>query len=223
MKEIERLPAATLGALIVVSAALSGCVTSNVEQVRHSATGIADGDAVALLGRRQASGYETEREFVRCVGKSLNGHVAVIPEQQFIDMLYPWFEPRMAPLRAADLPELLSYGPVKKRLTASGVKYVVWIDGSTNTTDSSGALTCTLSPAGGGCFGFVSWEQDSSYESTIWDVHTQKGVGKISSDSSGTSFMPAVIVPVPLIARVRASACNTLAHQLDSFLTQSEP
>lgn len=223
MKELQRLPAALPAVLIILTTASSGCVTSNVEQIRHSATTMAAGDAVALLGRRQASGYETEREFVHCVGKSLNGHVTVVPEQEFIDMLYPWFEPRMAPLKASDLPELLSYGPVKERLTASGVKYVVWIDGSTNTTDSSGALTCTLSPAGGGCFGFVSWEQDSSYESTIWDVRTQKGVGKISSDSSGTSFMPAVIVPVPLIARVRASACNTLADQLDSFLNPTEP
>ncbi len=223
MNEIQPLPGASVAALIVLSAVLTGCVTSNVEQIRHSATAMAPGDAIALLGRRQAGGYETEQEFVQCVGKSLDGELSVIPERDFVDMLYPWFEPRIAPLKASDLPELLSYEPVKERLTSSGVKYVVWIDGSTNTTDSSGALTCTLSPAGGGCFGFVSWEQDSSYESTIWDVRTQKGVGKISSDASGTSFMPAVIIPVPLIARVRASACNVLADQLQSFLTQEQP
>ena len=204
--------------VLAITGALSGCVSSTIEQVRHSATGMVDGDAIALLGRRHASGYETERGFVNCVGKELGNRVTVIPEQAFVDLMYPWFEPRMAPLKSTDLPELLAYAPVKRRLEASGVRYVVWIDGSTNTTDSSGAMTCTLSPAGGGCFGFVSWEQDSNYESSIWDVRNQRGAGKISSDANGTSFMPAVIVPVPLIARVKASACNSLADQLQTFL-----
>ncbi len=204
--------------VLLLTAVAAGCVTSNVEQVRHSATGMEDGEAVALLGRRQSTSYETERGFVSCVGDELGHDIRVVPEQEFVDLMYPWFEPRMAPLAARDLPELLAYDPVKQRLAASGVRYVVWIDGSTSTTDSQGAMTCTLSPAGGGCFGFISWEQDSNYESSIWDVQNQRGVGKISSDANGTSFMPAVILPVPLIARVRASACNTLADQLATFL-----
>ena len=44
---------------------------------------------------------------------------------------------------------------------------------------------------------------------------------KLSSDASGTSYMPAVVIPVPLIARVQASACNGLGNQLRTFLTAS--
>ncbi len=80
-------------------------------------------------------------------------------------------------------------------------------------------MTCSVGPGGGGCFGFVSWERDSSYEASIWDMRRGRPVGKIASDARGTSYMPAVVVPVPLIARVQASACDGLGDQLRTFLT----
>lgn len=207
-----------LGAsLILTTAALQGCVTANVEEIRQGATGIDPSESVVLLGRRHQNGYETEEGFVECVGDHLKD-VDVTHEHEFMDGLYPWFEPRVAPLNPDDLPGLLSRPAVKRKIHETGIRYLVWVDGSTNTGDSSGTMTCTISPGGGGCFGFVTWERDSSYEASIWDLKTGDQVGKISSDATGTSYMPAVVVPVPLIARVRASACAGLARQLESFL-----
>ena len=80
-------------------------------------------------------------------------------------------------------------------------------------------MSCTVSPAGGGCFGFLTWENDSEYEASIWDIKQRRTVGKVSSDAVGTSYMPALIVPVPIIARVQNSACTSLADQLKTFLT----
>jgi hypothetical protein len=95
----------------------------------------------------------------------------------------------------------------------------VWIDGDTDRTDAGGSLTCSVTTAGAGCFGFLTWENDSSYEASVWDIRSGQSVGRISSDAVGTSYMPAVVVPLPFIARVRASACNSMADQLKSFLT----
>ena len=53
----------------------------------------------------------------------------------------------------------------------------------------------------------------------MWDIRTGNSVGRISSDAVGTSYMPAVVVPLPFIARVRSSACNSMADQLKRFLT----
>ena len=51
-----------------------------------------------VLGRRDAGHYETDREFIDCVAKRMQGaDIGVVPEQQFIDSIYPWFEPRTAP------------------------------------------------------------------------------------------------------------------------------
>ncbi len=213
-----RLNSIGLNAIAMMAlVALQGCVTATVEQVRQGPTGMEAHESIVLLGRRHHTGYETEEGFVDCVGDHLRD-VEVTSEHDFMDGFYPWFEPRVAPLEPKDLPALLNRPAVKRKIESTGIRYLVWVDGQTNTGDSSGTLTCTISPGGGGCFGFVTWERDSSYEASIWDMKTGNQVGMISSDATGTSYMPAVILPIPLIARVQASACSGLARQLESFL-----
>lgn len=201
---------------------LAGCVTNTVQEVREASTGISANESVVVLGRRtRPSNAETELDFISCVSKHLgNGSdkINVIVEQDFLDAVFPWFEPRTAPVNTSDLPELIGQAPLSERLNSIGLRYLVWIDGATQRTEQSGSLTCSVSPAGGGCFGFLTWENDSSYEASIWDVRTGKSVGKISSDAVGTSYMPAVILPLPIIAPVRSSACDTLGDQLKVFL-----
>ena len=205
---------------------MTGCVTSTVQEVREASTGMEGSDSIVVLGRRhRPTPGETELDFVSCVsetmGKGTEG-VTVIGEQAFMDAMFPWFEPRTAPMNTSDLPEIMAQEELAKRLEEIGLRYLVWIDGNTKRTESAGSMTCSITTAGAGCFGFLSWENDSSYEASIWDVKTGAAVGKVSSDVTGTSYMPAVVVPVPLIARVKASACNTLAGQLKSFLVGDE-
>ncbi len=200
---------------------LAGCVNSTVQEVRSGATGIRDSDQVVVLGRRHNNGYETEPDFVSCVGNSLGSgrdRIAVLPERQFVDTLFPFFEPRTAPLEIRDLPSLMANEMVAARLQQKRIRYLVWLDGSTSTNDTTGSMTCAVSPAGGGCFGFVSWDRESAYEASIWDLESMTRVGKISTDATGTSYMPAVILPLPLIARVQSSACGGMAAQLKAFL-----
>lgn len=202
---------------------LGGCVTATVQEIREADTGMEPHESIAVLGRRTLpSNAETEFGFVDCVSRNMrsggNG-VRVIHEDEFRDALFPWFEPRTAPANTSDLPEIIAQPLLANRLEELGLRYLVWIEGDTDRTDSGGSLTCSVTTAGAGCFGFLTWENDSSYEASIWDIRTGQSVGKISSDAVGTSYMPAVIVPLPLIARVRSSACNSLADQLKVFLT----
>ena len=46
-----------------------------------------------------------------------------------------------------------------------------------------------------------------------------QSIATISTESAGTSYMPAVIVPVPIIARVRAAACEGLSAQLKKLFS----
>ena len=46
-------------------------------------------------------------------------------------------------------------------------------------------------------------------------------VGTISRDATGQSYLPDIIIPIPLIARVEANACSRLADQLKSFVNGS--
>jgi len=200
---------------------LAGCTTTTVDEFRQGETGIESHQSIVILGRRQGSTYETREEFVNCVGDRVargTGAIRVIPEQEFVDSLFPWFEPRTAPLRTSDLQALMEEPMVAGKIQEYGVRYIVWLDGQTETTNRTGSISCAVGPGGGGCFGFGSWEDDSNFDARVWDVSSFANVGTISTDATGQSYVPAVVVPIPLIARVEANACSSLATQLQQFV-----
>jgi hypothetical protein len=207
---------------------LGGCVSSSIQEIREAETGLTSEESIVLIGRRTLPNQEeTEHSFVSCLSRRIGGSsggkpIKVIAEDDFRDALFPWFEPRTAPTNSTDLPALMAQPHLAARLNELGLRYLVWIAGDTDRTDSGGSMTCSVTTAGAGCFGFLTWENSSAYEASIWDIKTGASVGRISSDAVGTSYMPAVVVPLPLIARVRSSACNTLADQLKSFLTATD-
>jgi len=63
----------------------------------------------------------------------------------------------------------------------------------------------------------VAWEDTSDYETTIWYVETFTEVGRISTEAVGTSYMPAIVVPIPLLAQVQGDACQGMGNQLVKF------
>jgi len=144
--------------------------------------------------------------------------ISVVPEQEFVDALFPWFEPRTAPLRTEDLERLMSEQMVAEKIAEFGIRYIVWVDGFTETSGRTGSISCAIGPGGGGCFGFGSWEDDSNFDARIWDVAQLSSVGTISADATGQSYLPAIVIPIPLIARVEANACSSLADQLKVFV-----
>jgi hypothetical protein len=207
-----------------IASLVSGCVTATVDQMVYNKPENGIGDAtVVILGRRHASDYDTEPDFVECVGDHLAGgedNIRVIGELEFVNQFYPWFEPRTAPLQIADLERLMQKQPVvAERLAAMNTQYMIWLDGSTVRGDSSGSLTCAVGPGGGGCFGFGTWSSDAKYEATIWDFSENAEVGRISTTATGQSYMPAVVIPIPIIAPVQGTACDGIGEQLLQFLS----
>ena len=205
---------------------LGGCVTQRVENVRENATGIAEGEGVVIMAKSYHLGNETEANFIACVGDSVGRGktgLRVIPNTEFVDALFPWFEPRTAPSETKGLPVLMSRPGVAEKIREQGVRYIVWLDGDTDKVAGGGSMSCAAGPGGGGCFGFAWWQNDANYEASVWDLNGLEDAGTVSADVSGTSFLPAIVVPIPLIARARARACDTLADQLKLFIVQEEP
>lgn len=210
--------------LLTCSAALliGACTTTNIDQIRHTETqlDVISGSTVAVLGRRHSADYETEPFIVDCIGDQMDktsSNFQVINEEQFSDRLYPWFEPRTAPLKPERFRKLLDDQRIAERVDAMGVEYIVWVDGTTKTTDSAGSLSCALAPGAAGCIGFSTWEKDSTYEVEVWDMKTFDEVAELSSQGTGRSYMPAIVVPIPLIARVKTNACKGIADQIMSM------
>jgi len=200
---------------------LSGCVSSRIEQSRDSATGIETGEAIVLLGRASYNEKQTEDSFTECIADALrqgDNPIRMIQQNQFMDDLYPWFEPRTAPTSAEELGKLFTQPGVRARIDSANVRYLAWIDGDTVTIDSGGSMSCTISTFGGGCFGMSYWEEDASYEAAIWDLKTMTSTGQISADANGTSYLAGLVIPIPILARPGNAACKGLANQLREFI-----
>ncbi len=208
-----------------VALAASACTTINVDHVRlQDDISLSKGDAMVVLGRHQTPEIQTEASLVACIGGKLRSgttDIRIIPEAEFVNQFYPWFEARTAPLRPEKLRKVMREPLVAKKLNDLNIKYFVWVEGSTERTASAGSMTCSIGPGGGGCFGFGTWEDTSDYETTVWDVDTFEEVGRVSTEAVGTSYMPAFVVPIPLLAQVEGDACQGMGKQLVEFFSRS--
>ena len=207
--------------LALVTLVSSGCVTSRVEDAREGLTGINSGEAVVIMAKSCHLGNETEEKYIRCVEKALargSEGLNVIPHQEFVDSLFPWFEPRTAPAETKNLPKLMERPGVAEKIAAQSVRYIIWLDGETERVAGGGSLSCAAGPGGGGCFGFAWWQKDSDYNAAVWDLVGLESAGTVSTDVTGTSFLPALVIPIPLIARTQAKACKSLADHLRAFI-----
>ena len=226
-------PALGLAGTVLLAA---GCMTTKVDETRQVAAAVQANESIVVLRKPQLEGTGTEEKFLGCLQENLGGELVhplegqsqarhdgnapfrIYGEQQFADALFPWFEPSTAPASVAGLRKLLERPGVAERLEEIGVRYVVWLDGSTRKTDSGGAVSCAIGPGGGGCIGLGWWEKQSGYVASVWDLRSGMELGSVSTDVSGTSVLIGAVAPIPIITPVQRTACNRLAGQLRSFL-----
>jgi hypothetical protein len=208
---------------LVVLVGLCGCMQARIEESREMPTKIAKGEAVVILAKPQIEGAGAEDGFMDCVGNELAGKtIAVRHNKEFVDSLFPWFEPGTAPSKPEAVSALLSHPGVSEKVAASGVRYVVWLDGSTRKTDGGGSIACGAAPGAAGCIGFGWWEKESDYEATIWDLQQARSAGSVGTDVTGTSAIIGAIVPLPFISRVQGTACNRMATELRTFFNGTD-
>ncbi len=210
-------------ALMVVAPLLGACsTTARLEPYKRTDAVIHKGEQVVVLARRNHPNREAESGFVSCISDALakGSHpILVHSTQKFEDQMYPWFEPSTAPLSTDDLSKLLERPEVRKQVKETGVRFVVWLDGSTDRVASGGGMTCTAGIGGAGCMGLAWWEDDSRYDATVWDLKALTSAGTIHADVKGRSVMPALVIPLPFVARPEAKACHGITDQLRQFLT----
>ena len=210
--------------LLLVCTILLGACKSRTIVDRHTTTTMPlakSGDAVVVLGRTHGLGGPADKDFVECVSLALEKRLpalAIIAEDAFVDTMYPWFETSTAPTHVSQLNALFENEAVRARFDEKRIQYLIWITGRTETVSTSGSVTCAVGPGGGGCFGMKSWDDEADYEAALWQVDTKQAAAMIATRTSGTSYVPALILPLPLLARVKDAACGSMAGQLASAL-----
>jgi len=202
---------------------LAGCgATTTIDQYRPSEQPIVitEGERIVLLGRRDAADYETDLAYIDCVSEKIQtAGIDVVDGQVFMDAIYPWFEPRTAPKGLVHLRQLLQQPQIRQQIDRQGLRYLVWLDGSTESQDTTGSISCAVGPGVGGCFGFAKWDKLSTYEAVVWDLHSLQEQGRLRVDSEGSSYLIGVVAPIPLLTPVKSDACNGMGNQLKSFFS----
>ena len=210
--------------IIGASVVLGGCAsTTTIDEFRPTTERMhLDADEkIVVLGRRDAGHYETDRSFVSCIGDEIDSStITVMPEQEFIDALYPWFEPRTAPKGLKRLQRLMERPMIRDKVAAERIRYLVWLDGEIETDGHAGSMSCAIGPGGGGCFGFSSWDKTAFFEAIVWDLEDLTEKARIRVDSEGTSYLIGVVAPIPLLTPVRSEACEGMGEQLKSYFTR---
>lgn len=215
-----RIPLLLAGSLAPLL--LGGCMRARVDESRELATAIGAQERVVVLAKPKIEGAGAEGEFIDCVGKRIAGRsrsIKVESNESFTNRLFPWFEPGTVPTRPEGLVAVLSQPGVSEQVAATGVRYIVWLEGATRKTDGGGSLACGAAPGAAGCIGFGWWEKAAGYEATVWDLKQAKSAGSVGTEVTGTSAVLGLLIPVPFIARVQGTACDRLGSQLRSFLT----
>lgn len=213
----------SLTALLIICFLIAGCSTTRIDEEVNAAYSIKEGESIVVLSDSYHTGNKTENDFMDCLNQSLSkkqNEFNVISTTEFQNIFYPWFEPSTAPQTIEKLPQLLSKQIIKDKLDQLEIKYLVKVTGETKTNASSGALSCAAGPGGGGCFGFAWWDDTSAYEASIWDLSQEASVGNLSASVSGTSVIPAIVIPIPILARTQSNACEGLTQQIVGFFSR---
>jgi len=211
--------------LLAAAVALGGCgSTTTVDDYRPTSEPIdlGTGEMVAILGRRDAGHYITDRGFIDCLGKKLlKSNIQIMMEQEFVDAFYPWFEPRTAPKHLKRLKRIMQEPVVQEKVKRDRIRYLVWLDGEVESHGMSGAMTCGMGPATG-CFGYTSWDKNVMFEAIVWDLVDLTEEARIRVDSEGTSYVIGLVAPIPLLTPVESQACEGMGELLISYFSQSE-
>ncbi len=211
---------------LIAAVAIGGCgSTTTVDDYRPTTEpiDIGVGEKVAILGRRDAGRHETDRSFINCLGGKLNNsNFQVMPEQEFVDALYPWFEPRTAPRHLKRLKKFMEEPVVQEKIRQEKIRYLVWLDGEVESHGSSGMMSCGMAPTGAGCFGYTSWDKSAMFEAIVWDLVDLTEEARIRVDSEGTSYVIGIVAPIPLLTPVESQACEGMGKHLRSYFAQKE-
>ena len=206
--------------LLIITAV--GCSTTRIDEEVNTAFTISGDESIVLLSNSYHTGNQTELDFMDCLNNSIlkkQDTFEIIPTRQFQNLFYPWFEPSTAPQSIEDLPKILVNELIKEKLSVMKIKYLIKITGETKTNASSGALSCAAGPGGGGCFGFAWWDDTSAYNASVWDLSQETSVGNVSANVTGTSMIPAIVIPIPILARTQSNACDGLSDQIVNFFS----
>jgi hypothetical protein len=125
-------------------------------------------------------------------------------------VFYPWLEAD----DHAEVLEMLSFlsgNPIAKDARQStGLRYLILTTGQTQSGEPDGAMTFTS----GGFVGVIWWDKTTNIRGIFLDLANPDLERVVEAQKTGTTRVPALVLPIPIPARTQGPACKELAGKI---------
>lgn len=195
-----------LGALALTAACSGKRSSSSGGLQAHdqaAAVELAPGEKIAVI--RGEGGMSQLVDCVVRVMQRANSALRIVPDKQFRDSMFPWFEPGIAPDTDEELATLLRQAVVSDSIVKLGVRYVVSVSGITRTgpVTDLGAPSAAIFATSGNQLGSVQVATCSS--------DTMLGAAQSQGESPAVL---AQVAPLPPVGGVGWDEYTSLSAQV---------
>jgi len=153
---------------------------------------------------------EIEQCLVRNLAKKAP-KIAIAEHENIQSMLFPLMEPNTQPQTEDEFARLIRSDNVRDRLAEQGVDYLIAYSGNAKTNDPEGGIFCGGGYQAAGCLGFSWRNEKTALNGVLWDLRGGSEPYRAQASDSGTSLMPALLVPILIPANTEAGACRELS------------
>jgi len=170
--------------------------------------------------------YTDAARAMDCVGNRLaqaSPPFEVIAADQVRLAFFPWLEPSTAPKSLEELQRWAAEPAIRNKMRAIGARYLLEFHGGTKTEIPGGGILCGAGFGAGGCFGFVWGSRDSAFNATLLDMREGGAPVDVSAMQHSGVYVPAFILPIPLMAATESKACEELSQRIHERLTRGVP
>lgn len=168
--------------------------------------------------------YTDNNSAMECVGNRLRSYhppVGVVAMDDVIRLeFFPWLEPSTGPKTTDDFRSWFSHPAIQDKMRDLGIRYLLSLQGGTKTEIPGGGILCGASMGGGGCLGFAWGTHESAFSASLFDLQDQAEPKELTSRESSGVYVPAFILPIPLLAPTESVACERLAHDLHETIVK---
>ena len=165
-----------------------------------------------------------DKKLAECLQEELKENLSdlkIIPEDQFRNALFPWFEYKTAPKDTAELSALLNKTLVRKHVERLGVEILVYVHGETVQGQLEGPGFCGGGYGGAACLGYLSAERETNIATTVFNLKDATAIGSTDVHFHGNVRMPMLLIPIPIPAFTQSAACSETARIISDCLSKN--
>jgi len=166
--------------------------------------------AVLIMGDRSSCGQRITEELT-----ATPDQLTVLSIAEAREIFYPWLEPEVD-FSATRFLQIAQTAQGAAQLQRTGLQYVVILSSERDKTEGGGIL-CGGGFGAGGCFGVMWGDTKATLIAAVSDL--QHGVieTRVTEAKSGY-FIPAFVLPIPILWSTEAEACGELAHAVRAYI-----